>query len=208
MVFIHARRIKLYMKKALVLALTFSVLTGLSMAQIEEDDRGFLDEEEVVDLEEPKQEMLEEAPVPARYVVGFIERLVPEIRAEINIEGEFSDEFIAALAEEEGLDDLGHERDEIRESLDEELLPANRSASITLNSRLDELRIGPGGIEDSNIAVSIDIEVVESLALEEVDEMDELIDLLSQHVEEGKIEYDVSGARNRIAFKLLETLLL
>ncbi len=195
------------MRKVLVSAVILLMATGLATAQPSEDD-GFLEEEEVIDLEEAKEELLDEAPGPARYLVAVIERIIPEVRADIQIHGEFSDEFVTALAEEDGLDDLGEEKDAVREVLNEKLLPENRSASIKLDDSLEELKISPEKLEDPNIQVSIHVVAIEDMMMDDIEGPVEMRDKVGKHVEEGNIEYEVSGARNRFIFTLVETVLL
>ena len=157
------------------------------------EDFDFLNESETIDI--PKEEIGEEVP---DFLLGMAETIVPEQRVNVEIVGEFEDEFYDELAGTELTDE---ERNKFRDEF-ETVLPEDRTTSIALDSELEEVTIHPETIEDSNIDIEVDTDVIVDV-VDEDKQVDD-IETIGEYIENEDIEYNVSGIRNRIIFGLAE----
>ena len=185
------------MKKTILL-ISLILLSSFTVADTNETIEEPLFEETEVDLGEMKEALEEEDTVPS-FVISFAERFIPEQRMNIEFGGELSEEFYEDLAEEEDV-----EPEVMEEVIEEDFLPENNSASITLDSDIETLEVNPEVHEDPNTEVTIDMVVVEDMLNESTPTKEDFID----YYKEDKIEVETSGIRNRIFLRVIESVVL
>ena len=168
--------------------------------EIEFEDEQLFGEEQTIDLTDIREEV-EGEQIPD-FVFSLAEILLPEQRINIELTGELSDEFFEDIAEDEHEE---VEAEEMKDIFEDELLPENKDASMKLDNDIEELTISPSTHEEPNIEIDIDMEVTETIFDPDEESMDAGEEEFLEFYEEGKIEVEAKGVRNRIFLSIVET---